>query len=267
LSEILNGCRNTVEAMVDLLKTYDTEKIQLLISNLSFHDFYTYDHSINVSMYCISLYRSVKPNASREQIVMAGLAGMFHDIGKLKISTEIINKPNVLDVQERQLINQHPQIGFDLLNNNTCNCQGINFEILKRVVFEHHESYNGKGYPNKLKGTDIYFLARITTIADFFDAITTKRSYHDALNVNEAMKVMNFAIGKKLDPKFFKLFSKNVDQLIFKEKLNTVLTDDFDPCQPHNVLPLKKTKVSLNNSEVEKKNSAKDHGRIIRKAG
>ena len=266
LTEILNGCRFTVEAMVDLLKNNDVEKIQLLISNLSYHDFYTYDHSINVSMYCISLFKSIKPKASREEIIMAGMAGMFHDIGKLKIPTDILNKPTTLEAEEHLLINQHPQIGHDLLKNNPCQCQGINFEVLQRVVHEHHEAYNGSGYPNKLKGTEIHFLARLTAIADFFDAITTKRTYQEVLNINEALRLMNSAIGKKLDPKLFLAFTKNVDQLIFKAKLNAVLPEDFDPCQPHNVLPLEKIKPYLKKYDNGKSNLPKHHGKIIKKA-
>ena len=78
LSETLQGCKTTVESMVDVIKDYDVSKLQSLIASLSFHDFYTYDHSINVSMYCIfTLFTALKPNAPKEEIVLAGLGGTF----------------------------------------------------------------------------------------------------------------------------------------------------------------------------------------------
>ena len=115
LSETLQGCKTTVESMVDVIKDYDVSKLQGLIATLSFHDFYTYDHSINVSMYCISLYTAAKPNAPKEEIVLAGLGGLLHDIGKVKISTDIINKADKLTEEEFEVIKKHPDYGHHLL--------------------------------------------------------------------------------------------------------------------------------------------------------
>jgi hypothetical protein len=86
-----------------------------------------------------------------------------------------------------------------------------------------------------LAGEDIHFFARITAIADFFDAITTKRSYHEILSVDEAVAVMEKTVGKKLDPALFEMFKNNIGNL---KKLMTKkdLPIDFDPCQPHNFL-------------------------------
>jgi HD-GYP domain-containing protein (c-di-GMP phosphodiesterase class II) len=266
LSEILQSCQTTVQSMVSLLKNYDVEKVQLLISNLSFHDFYTYDHSINVSMYCISLYSSAKPNATNEEIVMAGMGGMLHDIGKLHIPNEIINKPFVLTADEKQVINQHPQYGHDLLKNNACQCKGVDFEVLKRIVHEHHENYNGTGYPNKIDGANMHFMTRVTAIADFFDAITTKRAYHDVLSTDEALRVMDGTKGKKIDPHLFNIFSINVNKLIFQEKIQKKLPDDFDPCQPHNILLFEKIKPDYKVADVGKNTKTKNHGKIKQKA-
>lgn len=242
LSETLQGCKTTVESMVDVIKDYDVSKLQSLIATLSFHDFYTYDHSINVSMYCIALYSAAKPHAPKDEIVLAGLGGLLHDIGKLKISTDIINNPDKLTEEEYDVIKKHPDYGYNLLVQNSCACEGIDFEIIKRVVHEHHENYNGTGYPNKLAGVDIHLLARVTAIADFFDAVTTKRSYHDVLPTEDAIAVMSKSVGKKLDPALFEIFIKSIKQLVLTGKIHKELPEDFDPCQPQNVLPFRSPK-------------------------
>ncbi len=239
LSKTIQGCKTTVESMVDVIKDYDVSKLQSLIATLSFHDFYTYDHSINVSMYCIALYTAARPKAPKEEIVLAGLGGLLHDIGKVKISTEIINNPNKLTEEEFAIIKKHPTYGYNLLVENPCSCEGVDFNIIKRIIHEHHENFNGSGYPDNLSGLDIHLLARITAIADFFDAITTKRSYHEVLPTEDAIAVMAKSVGKKLDPELFKIFTKSVKQLVLMGRINKELPDDFDPCRPQNVLPLR----------------------------
>ena len=240
LSETIQECKTAVESMVEVIKDYDVSQLQNLIASLSFHDFYTYDHSVNVSMYCIALYNAYKPNAPKDEVVMAGLGGLLHDIGKLNIATDIINKPDKLSEAEFDIIKNHPTYGFDLLTANPCDtCNAMDFENIKRIVHEHHENFNGTGYPSKKAGEDIYLFARITAIADFFDAITTKRSYHEVLSTEDALQVMSKSVGRKLDPELFNLFTQNVKQLVINGKVNKELPDEFDPCQPQNVLPFR----------------------------
>ena len=141
--------------MVDVVQEYDVKQIQNLIGEMSFHDFYTYDHSINVSMYCIAIFKALKPNASREEMVMAGLGGLLHDLGKIKIPTNIINNPGHLSDEDFQVIKEHPRIGVELIDDSSPDVPGIDFEIIKRVVWEHHENFNGTGYPRKIQGTFI----------------------------------------------------------------------------------------------------------------
>ncbi|MGZ3786919.1 MAG: HD-GYP domain-containing protein [Bacteriovorax sp.] len=267
LSETLQGCKTTVESMVDVIKEYDVSKLQSLIASLSFHDFYTYDHSINVSMYCIALYSAVKPNAPKEEIVLAGLGGLLHDIGKVKISTDIINNPDKLTEEEFDVIKKHPDYGRNLLVENSCNCEGVDFEIIKRIVHEHHENFNGTGYPSKLAGVDIHLLARVTAIADFFDAITTKRSYHEVLPTEDAIAVMSKTVGKKLDPQLFEIFTTSVKQLVLTGKVNRELPEDFDPCQPQNVLPFRAPTPTYKVEGFGDKEKKQVFGKIKKKVG
>ena len=261
LDETIEGCRESVESMVDVIEDYNITDVHKLIAELSFHDFYTYDHSINVSMYSISILKAVNPKASREDLVVAGMGGLLHDIGKIKIPTRIINNPGKLSDEDFEVIKDHPDFGYGLLCDHDCSHhEGVDFEIIKRVVHEHHENYNGTGYPNQLQGTEISVYARITAIADFYDAITTKRSYHEVLSTEDAIEVMSHSVGRKIDPKIFEVFKKNVN-VILKGKSKVEVPDDFDPCQPHNVLPLKKVGPKIQRSDFLKKDK-QDFGKV-----
>ncbi|MDC1174752.1 HD domain-containing protein [Bacteriovoracaceae bacterium] len=262
LEETIQGCRDSVESMVNVIKGYDVSEVQELIANLSFHDFYTYDHSINVSMYSISIFQALKPNASKKELIIAGMGGLLHDLGKVKIPTRIINNPGKLNEDDFSVIKKHPEYGHELMESHCCSGDGeVDFEVIKRVILEHHENYNGTGYPNGLHGDDIHVYARITAIADFYDAITTKRSYHEVLATEDAIQVMSRSVGRKIDPKIFEVFTQNVSNILLKGKVNQELPDDFDPCQPQNVLPLRKPKAKVQRDDFLKKD-ADDFGKV-----
>ncbi len=264
LDEAIQGCRDSVESMVDVIQDYSIVEVQNLIADLSFHDFYTYDHSINVAMYSISILKALKPDAGRFELLMAGMGGLLHDLGKVKIDTRIINNPGKLSEDDFQVIKKHPEYGMELLNEHQCSHDEINFDLIKRVIGEHHENFNGTGYPNRLKGKEISVLARITAIADFYDAITTKRSYHEVLPTADAIEVMARSVGRKIDPKIFEIFRKNVN-VVLEGKSHIELPDDFDPCQPKNILPLQKSAPKIQRSDFLDKEE-QGFGKVKKKA-
>lgn len=244
LSKNIEGCRDVVESMVDVLDQHNIDSLRNLIGNLSFHDFYTYDHSINVSMYCIQIYKAINPKASRKELTHAGLGGLLHDLGKIKIPTHILNNPGGLSNEEYAEIKKHPDFGLDLLINGHCEVsEDIDLKIVARVVHEHHENFDGTGYPNKLKGKDeIHLLARVCTIADFFDAITTKRSYSEVLSIPDAMNTMRKFRGTKLDPTIFDIFDQHVRYVRADSAKDLRLADTFDPTIPYAKLPIEEIK-------------------------
>ncbi|MEC7275571.1 MAG: HD domain-containing phosphohydrolase [Bdellovibrionota bacterium] len=264
LDEAIQGCRDSVESMVDVIQDYSILEVQNLIADLSFHDFYTYDHSINVAMYSISILKALKPDAGRFELLMAGMGGLLHDLGKVKIDTRIINNPGKLSEDDFQVIKKHPEYGMELLNEHQCSHDEINFDLIKKVIGEHHENFNGTGYPNRLKGKEISVLARITAIADFYDAITTKRSYHEVLPTADAIEVMARSVGRKIDPKIFEIFRKNVN-VVLEGKSHIELPDDFDPCQPKNILPLQKSAPKIQRSDFLDKEE-QGFGKVKKKA-
>jgi HD-GYP domain-containing protein (c-di-GMP phosphodiesterase class II) len=244
LSQSIEGCKEVVGAMVDVLDHHNIDSLRSLIGNLSFHDFYTYDHSINVSMYCITIYKAINPKASRNQLIHAGLGGLLHDLGKIKIPTHILNNPGGLSNEDYLMIKKHPDFGLDLLLNGHCKVsEEIDLKIIARVVHEHHENIDGTGYPAKLKGKDqIHLLARVCTIADFFDAITTKRSYNEILTIPEAMNTMRKFRGIKLDPDIFDIFDQHVRYVRAEFARDLKLADTFDPTLPYAKLPIEEIK-------------------------
>jgi HD-GYP domain-containing protein (c-di-GMP phosphodiesterase class II) len=206
--------------------------------------FYTYDHSINVSMYCISILKGIKPEASRKELMHAGLGGLLHDLGKVKIPTNILNSPEGLSDEQYAVIKQHPTYGIDLLRSGDVEvAEDIDLEVIARIVHEHHENWDGTGYPQKLKERTSHFLARLCAIADFFDAVTTKRSYSDVMPVGKAMAIMENTSGKKLDPVLFKAFSKHVEFSKIKSTKELKMGERFDPSIPFSEFPLEEVDI------------------------
>lgn len=261
LEEAIEGCKESVEQMVSVVQDYEISDLRKLIGNLSFHDFYTFDHSVNVSMYAVIIFKALKPEASDSEMTLAGLSGMLHDIGKIKMPTDLINKAGKLDDEEFSIIKSHPGYGKELIEQQNCDCEGIDFDIIKRVVYEHHENFNGTGYPNKVEGKDIHIFARIVAIADFFDAITTKRSYHEVLSTPDALAVMARTKGKKLDPNIFDTFTKTVHSFGTGSEKRS-LAEGYDPCQPQNKLPFVEIKVHKQNHNLFGDKKEQDFGSI-----
>lgn len=239
LGKVIVDCRDVIEGFIDVIGDYRVDQLQDLIGILSFHDFYTYDHSTNVSMYAILIYQALRPNAPRSEVVQAGLSGLLHDLGKIQISTQILNSTDKLTPEQFDEIKGHPGYGYDLLQNVKDSLpKDIQADLIGKVILQHHENYDGTGYPNKLAGNNIHVLSRVVTIADFFDAITTRRSYHEPLSFQEALNLMASTEGKKIDKQLFRFFVEHTQQMNIEKHLKKVIANDFDPCQPCKHIPI-----------------------------
>jgi len=218
IKPVVAEAKSLVEEMVSLVST-DMSAVTSLLK-LSTHDYYTYNHSVDVAVYSIVLAKKIF-GEDKNMLITAGIGGLLHDIGKRKISLSIINKKGALTPEEWDEIKRHPTYGKEYL-------ESIKTvpEEAQRVVFEHHENFDGTGYPNNLKGEDISKMARVVSIADVFDALTTNRSYHKAISPEEALNTMFGMQPGKFDPALFRSFNKNFDK-----KAPLTLAKDFDPCQ------------------------------------
>lgn len=159
------------------------EEILLNMIDLRDYDTYTYSHSTMVGL--ISALIGVKLGISQSDLVELVMSGMLHDIGKLDIPVEIINKPGKLTNDEFELIKRHPTNAANRLKNN---CRFPSTVV--RGIECHHEKFDGGGYPNQIAATDIPLYGRILALADVYDALTSKRPYREAWSPGQAIEYM-----------------------------------------------------------------------------
>ena len=151
-----------------------------------------------------------------ENAEMLKQASPMHDIGKVGIPDSILNKPARFTQEEREIMNTHAQLGYDMLKHS-------NRDLLKLasiVAYEHHEKWDGTGYPNQLKGEEINIYGRITALADVFDALGSDRVYKKAWNDEKIFKFFKEERAKQFDPKLVDLFFENISEFLYvRDKL------------------------------------------------
>jgi len=168
------------------------ESIETLRFTVEAKDTYTRGHSDRVSEYSVLIGKKLALSA--EEINTLKVGGLFHDIGKIGVPDSILLKNAKLTDEEYSEIKNHPSIGAHILSNATI------FKDALPVVKHHHERYDGNGYPSKLKGEDIPLLARIAAVADAFDAMTSRRTYRDSLDLNFVKTEIEKCKGTQFDP-------------------------------------------------------------------
>ncbi|MDH4468177.1 MAG: HD domain-containing phosphohydrolase [Bacteriovoracaceae bacterium] len=243
LAQLVDDCGQMVTHLVDVVETSKSlDDIKNLITQLSFHDHYTFDHSLNVSMYSIAFYKHLYPFIDKRELVLTGLSGLLHDLGKLFVSTAVINKPGDLSSEEFKIIQTHPTKGKEIFTKLIPMLgKEVDWNTVMEVMYQHHENYDGKGYPLGLKNEKINERAKICMLADIFDALTTKRSYNEAMTTEKALEIMYTLVGKKIDPQLFQRYANFASKPVnFKNaNLSQTLDGNFDPSTPFNVLGLK----------------------------
>lgn len=189
-------------------------------------DRYTSGHSKRVA--CVAMCLAERLGKSGEEQDEIYFAGLLHDIGKIGIPREIINKPGKLTLEEREIINIHPVTGFHIL-------KGISEVPAIAVAARfHHERYDGTGYPNGLKGEDIPEIARIIGVADTYDAMASNRSYRKRLPKEVIVEELKRVRGAQLDPvitdAMLDLLSEGVETAFAQQEdmVNDVLIIDGD---------------------------------------
>jgi response regulator RpfG family c-di-GMP phosphodiesterase len=158
----------------------------------------------------VSYMLAQKLGMPHEEAELLKQAAPMHDIGKIATPDKILLKPGKLDYDEMEEMKRHPSIGFDIL-------KGSERPILKAAAIiseQHHEKFDGTGYPNKLKGENIHIYARIVAVADVFDALTHKRCYKEAWAIEDVIDFFKTASGNHLDPEIVTMMLDNVDLAI-----------------------------------------------------
>lgn len=185
------------------LETERLASVEILRRIVDAKDSYTRGHSDRVSKYSCLIGKKLK--LCKEDIELLKVGGLFHDIGKIGIYDNILLKTEKLTHNEYNEIKKHPLIGAHILENSNT------FENIIPIVLHHHEKYDGTGYPEKLEGNNIPFLARIVAVADSFDAMTSKRTYRNSLSLNIVKLEFKKHSGTQFDPKIVKVLLDILD--------------------------------------------------------
>jgi putative nucleotidyltransferase with HDIG domain len=175
------------------LEKETVEAVLKMAESIDYRDTGTYEHSERLANLCGRLAREIglTPEHVRETV----LASRVHDLGKIGISNDILLKQGPLTLQERQIMEEHPMIGATILESYSSFRESVD------IVRHHHERWDGKGYPDGLKGEAIPIGSRIITVVDAFDAMTSDRPYRRGMSVEEAVERLKSGMGSQFDPR------------------------------------------------------------------
>ncbi len=201
------NAENFTDASISIAKDLqkaidDNDALAVDISMLKVSDEYTFKHSVDVAT--MAMVVAKKMGLSDNEVHEIGVAGLLHDIGKSKISNEILNKPGRLTEEEFSIMKKHPLYSYEILKNN----QGIG-DAVKLAVLQHHEKINAKGYPMGLEAEKISPYAKILTVVDIYDALVTDRPYKVAFSQRDAVEML-MAMTYELDMDSLKGFLGSV---------------------------------------------------------
>lgn len=183
-----------------------------------------------------------------EEAELLEMVSPMHDIGKIAIPEAILNKPELLSEEEKKIIMNHPKHGFDMLNNS-------NRKIMKTasiVAYEHHEKFDGSGYPRGIKGEEIHIYARITALADVFDALGSQRVYKKAWKDEDIWEFFISEKGKHFDPKLVDLFFDNIDEFLNIRDIYS----DITSMKESDLNESLSEEITINNNNIEKSTSS-----------
>lgn len=185
----------------------------LLLATVKGHDEYTFYHSVNTSIFALALGRIV--GLSEEQLLPMGLGSVLHDIGKTGVAESVLQHPGRLDSEQWGEIKLHPQEGAQAI----LAAAGTDQEVAAAIALEHHARFDGSGYPKLMSRRDhhdehnggrsgdaLHFYSRLVSVADTYDAITTRRSYRRAETPSRALEVLLHGAGTSYDPDFVRAF-------------------------------------------------------------
>lgn len=175
------------------------KELSSMVKNVEEKDIYTHNHGDRVRDYSIQIAKVL--DLSNERIESITFASLCHDVGKIFVPDEILNKPGKLTEEEFNLIKNHPLDGERMT-------QGTFMENISKIISQHHERIDGTGYPCGLKGDEILLEANIIALADSFDAMTSDRSYRKAMDMRVAFKELKSLSGIHYDEKVVEAFEK-----------------------------------------------------------
>jgi len=202
VAEILDQTQVMSRQTVDMICRSDAVASKLCA--VLCHDYHTFTHTANVSFMCVMLAKAIGIS-DREDLEAIAAGGLLHDLGKLEISNAVLTKPGKLTDDEYALIREHPTKGFLAISNQPA----LSFAQLM-MVYQHHERLDGKGYPVGVEGDSIHPWARLCSVVDVFEALTSNRPYRSGMPNSEAFKIMDRLVGVSLDPELYACWKKTI---------------------------------------------------------
>lgn len=192
---------DSVSDIVDQLLL--NRKVMVNLVDIKTFDEYTFCHSVNVCV--LSVLTGISLGFGRDRLSTLAIGSMLHDIGKIQIPQEVLNKPGQLSAEEYDLIKKHCQIGFEIIKSS-----GAIDIVAASVSLQHHERYDGQGYPNRLQEKKIHQFSRIVGITDTYDAITSDRVYKKAASSHEAYEFISGSGGHLFDYEITRAFLSHI---------------------------------------------------------
>lgn len=178
--------------------------VTIHLTGIAVYDDCTLSHSLNCSIYTALLARCCGFSIAQIKVITCG--ALLHDIGKIEIDKQILNKPDHLTDEEFAIMKQHPLLGFNLLTKKRLELSSL----VAHMAWQHHEKVNGSGYPRGLKGEEILNYARLLSITDVYEAITSHRPYRKAMRPEDAYNIIQSGLGSSFDENFGQLFLSKI---------------------------------------------------------
>ncbi|MRH44712.1 HD domain-containing protein [Aquibacillus halophilus] len=211
----------TGQKMTDIVRVIvdqvsNREEVLSILSDILISDDYIFAHSINVTIYSLAL--ATELGLPKKEIEQIGLGSMLHDVGKVFIPEDILQKSGQLSKHEYEIIKTHTEEGFNLLR------KSPNIPLLvAHCAFQHHERLNGSGYPRGLTDKEIHPYAKLMGVADVFDAVTSNRVYRDAMLPHEGLEILYAGSGVLFDKRLVETFRKTI--AVYPKGLTVELSD------------------------------------------
>lgn len=202
----------TLELRSKELRESQIEVIECLGYAAEFRDSETGMHTIRVGHYSQCLAKALGMSDKEAESLL--YSAPMHDVGKIGIPDNILLKPGRLDGNEWDIMKQHTVIGENILNRS----KNKLLQQASIIALNHHEKWDGSGYPRGIKGNEIHLYGRIVAIVDVFDALTMERPYKKAWTIDSAVELINSESGRHFDPSLVKLFNDNLEKILFIKK-------------------------------------------------
>lgn len=238
LEEAVNVAKKIVEQLME------AKTVSLDLVDLRTFDDYTYRHSVNVAV--LSTVIGMGMGYGNDDLIDLCSAAIFHDLGKLSIDKEILNKSGKLTPEENELLRRHAQNSYEILR------EKWNIPArVKAAVLSHHENEDGSGYPNGLKADRIYPFAKIIHVADVYDALSNDRAYKKAYSCSESLEYLMGGCGTLFNQEVVKVFMEKVP--VYPKGISVVLSDGREAIVSANHLgnPLRPTVRFFDGTEID----------------